>query len=100
MDERDESEVVSTENLQWSIQATPLSDSLALRVKSLERELSFLTRVSRNTQEALKEALDMAAALRQDNANISEALTAANGETARLAQTAAARQRSICFAFI
>ena len=66
------------------VPATP--DTLASRVKSLERELAFLTRVSRNTQEALKEALDMAAELREENTKINEELAGVNLEKASLVE--------------
>lgn len=68
------------------IQAPATPDTLSSRVKSLERELALLTRISRNTQEALKEALDMAAELRQENTKINEALVAANADKASIFQ--------------
>lgn len=71
-----------------------ITDSVSSRVKSLERELALLTRVSRNTQEALKEALDMTAELREANAKMNEALTVANAENVKLVQIVEAQQRN------
>ena len=96
MDSKDEptAHPITTPRICVESSSLAAMDTASSHIQSLERELAMLTRLKDDTQEALKEALELTAGLRNQNAKISKALVAANAENVRLSQMIGTEKRS------